>query len=241
MSGGRRRGSTTTNPAARSSTSGSCSAASSWRPFLFCGCLRLRLRGRTATVAATAAVISLLFCAVAYRLLRFVSGCGDGGDGGRRTTFRLSFSSSEKVPSPVVASSVSSGNATTAAASSTTKDAADTAGYGATTTAAAFSLPPPDRVLQRYASMHSNDALLKEEHERQHRQHRQSHRACYSIGYYSCPLQAGNRLHHFLNALAWSVVLNRTLLAQYYTREACLHAGKGVRRRRVRGRRVRRR
>ena len=28
----------------------------------------------------------------------------------------------------------------------------------------------------------------------------------FAVGFYSCPLQAGNRLHHFFNAMIWSIV-----------------------------------
>jgi hypothetical protein len=47
----------------------------------------------------------------------------------------------------------------------------------------------------------------------------------FTIAYYSCPLQAGNRLHHFFNQLLWAVVTNRTLLWKYYDRAACLAFG----------------
>lgn len=43
----------------------------------------------------------------------------------------------------------------------------------------------------------------------------------FSIGFYSCPLQAGNRLHHFFNSLIWSIVTNRTILHRYFNTKAC--------------------
>ncbi|CAJ1949402.1 unnamed protein product [Cylindrotheca closterium] len=43
----------------------------------------------------------------------------------------------------------------------------------------------------------------------------------FSVGFYSCPLQAGNRLHHFFNSLIWSIVTNRTILYRYFDQKAC--------------------
>lgn len=47
----------------------------------------------------------------------------------------------------------------------------------------------------------------------------------FAVGYYSCPLQAGNRLHHFMNSLIWAIVTNRTLLWKYYDKETCRQVG----------------
>eukprot|EP00980_Cylindrotheca_fusiformis_P007886 scaffold1678_cov80-Cylindrotheca_fusiformis.AAC.3 len=44
----------------------------------------------------------------------------------------------------------------------------------------------------------------------------------FAIGYYSCPLQAGNRLHHFFNSLIWSIVTNRTFLYRYFDYPTCM-------------------
>lgn len=48
----------------------------------------------------------------------------------------------------------------------------------------------------------------------------------FAIAYYSCPYQAGNRLHHFMNAVVWSMVTNRTLLWKYYDRDTCRKVGR---------------
>ena len=48
----------------------------------------------------------------------------------------------------------------------------------------------------------------------------------FMIAYYSCPHQAGNRIHHFLNGMFWAMVSNRTLLWHYYDRETCLDIGR---------------
>jgi hypothetical protein len=42
------------------------------------------------------------------------------------------------------------------------------------------------------------------------------------VGYYSCPDEAGNRMHRFLNALLLAMASNRTFLWDYYTKENCL-------------------
>lgn len=76
----------------------------------------------------------------------------------------------------------------------------------------------PIQVLQTYKSQHSDDVLRE---------------ACqfgcdnrmFLVGYYSCPLQAGNRLHHFTNAFIWAIVTNRTLLWKYYDQVTCLALG----------------
>jgi hypothetical protein len=98
-------------------------------------------------------------------------------------------------------------------------------------------LLPPFRVWQDYVAAHSVQALRREWDETRSRltynnnnnstpafsPHRQ-----FTVAYYSCPLQAGNRLHHFFNQLLWAVVTNRTLLWKYYDQASCraLSAGK---------------
>lgn len=80
-----------------------------------------------------------------------------------------------------------------------------------------------------YKSQHSNDRLLEEwEH---HQRTDTSTNRNFTIGFYSCPLQAGNRLHHFANAVLWSVITNRTLLWNYYDEDSCRRVGKGFSRR----------
>jgi hypothetical protein len=41
------------------------------------------------------------------------------------------------------------------------------------------------------------------------------------VGTYSCPLEAGNRLHKFMNSLVWAVLTRRTFLWDYFDQEAC--------------------
>lgn len=51
-------------------------------------------------------------------------------------------------------------------------------------------LPLPIQVMENYKKLHSVRAL-KRNPDLEHRK--------FAIGFYSCPLQAGNRLHHYLN------------------------------------------
>lgn len=50
--------------------------------------------------------------------------------------------------------------------------------------------PRPVRVLERFIQQHSVESLRQNPHHRK-----------YSIVFYSCPLQAGNRLHHYMNGM----------------------------------------
>ena len=85
------------------------------------------------------------------------------------------------------------------------------------------------RLWDEYKSQHSNDRLLEEwEH---HQRTDTTTNRNFTIGFYSCPLQAGNRLHHFANAVLWAVITNRTLLWNYYDQESCRRVGKGFSRR----------
>ena len=47
------------------------------------------------------------------------------------------------------------------------------------------------------------------------------------VGVYSCPQEAGNRLHRFMNALLWSILTNRTLLYRYHTYDSCVEYDEG--------------
>lgn len=72
----------------------------------------------------------------------------------------------------------------------------------------------PLQALERYKAQHSQAIMLSESPaDAVHRR--------YAIGYYSCPFQAGNRLHHFFNAMIWAIVTNRTLLWKYYDAKTC--------------------
>jgi hypothetical protein len=73
----------------------------------------------------------------------------------------------------------------------------------------------PLKVFQQYQKWHSAESLEKSPHNR-----------TFAVGYYSCPLEAGNRLHYFFNGLLWAVVTNRTYLWKYFDRETCLASPK---------------
>lgn len=79
------------------------------------------------------------------------------------------------------------------------------------------SLPLPIQVMEQYKAWHSVDQLLSEQGDDDNRR--------YSIIFYTCPYEAGNRLHQFTSALLWSILTNRTALWRYYDREACMHYG----------------
>ena len=51
-------------------------------------------------------------------------------------------------------------------------------------------LPKPLQILQQYQRWHSREALRNDKDPKRR----------YAVAYYSCPLQAGNRLHHFMNS-----------------------------------------
>jgi hypothetical protein len=72
-------------------------------------------------------------------------------------------------------------------------------------------LPEPLQVFRQYQQWHSVESVRQQPHNR-----------TFAIAYYSCPLQAGNRLHHYFNNLLWAIVTNRTVLWKYYDRETCL-------------------
>ena len=81
----------------------------------------------------------------------------------------------------------------------------------------------PQQILQQYIEWHSNASLT---HDYQQTgvfgidRHTNDERF-FMVGYYSCPMQAGNRLHDFWNSFIVAIVTNRTLLWKYYDPETC--------------------
>jgi hypothetical protein len=73
---------------------------------------------------------------------------------------------------------------------------------------------PPVKAMEQYIQWHSVESL-----------HRQPHNRTFAVAYYSCPLQAGNRLHHFMNDLLFAMATNRTVLWKYWDRESCMQLG----------------
>lgn len=49
-----------------------------------------------------------------------------------------------------------------------------------------LNLPRPLKIMEQYKALHSVDALTKHPHNRK-----------FAVIFYTCPVQAGNRLHHF--------------------------------------------
>jgi hypothetical protein len=90
---------------------------------------------------------------------------------------------------------------------------------------------PVKNLWNKYKEQHSHQVLLQEWDEMEQTlaksntttfSHWSLNSRKFAVGYYSCPLQAGNRLHHFFNSLIWSIVTNRTLLYQYFDFHTCL-------------------
>lgn len=75
-----------------------------------------------------------------------------------------------------------------------------------------------------YVSQHSDQAL-RDEFEQNGLKDSQRK---FAIGFYSCPLQTGNRMHDFTNSLIWAILTNRTLLWKYYDKETCDLAFRGA-------------
>jgi hypothetical protein len=80
--------------------------------------------------------------------------------------------------------------------------------------------PKPEaiQVMEQYIQWHSVDALRRDPA-------RNDGRRKFAVIFYSCPLQAGNRIHHFLTGLYWSIVTNRTVLYKYWDRDTCARYG----------------
>jgi hypothetical protein len=74
--------------------------------------------------------------------------------------------------------------------------------------------PVPIQVMEQYMKWHSVDALRRDPRGRK-----------FSVVFYSCPLQAGNRIHHFTTSVYWSIVTNRTLLFKYWDTDTCYKYG----------------
>ena len=69
---------------------------------------------------------------------------------------------------------------------------------------ALHSLLPPSQVVKQYQQWHSQGSLERAPDNR-----------AFAIGYYSCPREAGGRLHRFFNDLIFAMATNRTLLWKY--------------------------
>lgn len=94
-------------------------------------------------------------------------------------------------------------------------------------------LPVPLQVMERYVKRHSVDALREDyladvadsgagggNHYRRLAERK------YAVVFYSCPVQAGNRFHHYLTGMLWSILTNRTMLYKYWDEPTCLKYGR---------------
>ena len=74
------------------------------------------------------------------------------------------------------------------------------------------------RIWNEYKRQHSVEQLRRELQDNT----ASSNNRTFAIAFYSCPLQAGNRLHHFFNSILWAVITNRTVLWKYYDEDGTL-------------------
>ena len=72
----------------------------------------------------------------------------------------------------------------------------------------------PRRVFEQYKAWHGAHVLRTETRE-------ELSKRKYAVAYYSCPQQAGNRLHAFMNSVLHAIINNRTVLYQYYDTATC--------------------
>jgi hypothetical protein len=75
-------------------------------------------------------------------------------------------------------------------------------------------LSPPQTMLLDFVRRHSADSLRRETPE-------QFRKRKFAIAYYSCPLQLGNQLFHFMNSILWAVITDRTVLYKYMDKRTC--------------------
>ncbi|CAB9500983.1 expressed unknown protein [Seminavis robusta] len=76
-------------------------------------------------------------------------------------------------------------------------------------------LQEPWDIVDQYIEWHSQEAVRQDPFNRS-----------YALAFYSCPLQVGNRWHHFMNSFLWSILTNRTILWQYWDKDTCKKYGK---------------
>lgn len=84
------------------------------------------------------------------------------------------------------------------------------------------------QVMKDYVQQHSQAQLIKEWNGCTFHNETTNWTACpflkdrkFVVGLYSCPQEAGNRLHAFMNALLWAISTNRTFLWRYEDTAAC--------------------
>lgn len=81
-----------------------------------------------------------------------------------------------------------------------------------TSKATVFSNQTPLRFFEEYLLDHSSDILWKEA---------APNNRSFVVAHYACPLEAGNRIHEFLNSMIFAMVLNRTVLWDFYDDNLC--------------------
>jgi hypothetical protein len=82
------------------------------------------------------------------------------------------------------------------------------------------------KIMKTYIALHSKQVLLRERNECASIQDCPAIQARkFIVGRYSCPLEAGNRIHKALNSLIWAVLTNRTFMLDYFDEQACIEEG----------------
>jgi hypothetical protein len=87
-----------------------------------------------------------------------------------------------------------------------------------------FSLVPellPLKIMMKYVTDFSQQQLEKMWRECGNTPCPSLQRVNFIVGTYSCPLEAGNRLHKFMNSLIWAVTTRRFFLWRYFDETAC--------------------
>ena len=77
----------------------------------------------------------------------------------------------------------------------------------------------PQILFDEYKQQHSHESLLRDN------ETNSLHHRSYILGVYTCPYQAGNRLHDFTAAVVAAILTNRTLLWKYYDPDTCSALG----------------
>jgi len=78
----------------------------------------------------------------------------------------------------------------------------------------------PLKILEQYRRWHGVEAIRREQ--QSSGLHSSNNNRTYAVGFYQCPLAAGNRMHEFANSLLWAIVTNRTFLWKYWDDQTCL-------------------
>jgi hypothetical protein len=167
------------------------------------------MKPRTMRSAKVIALYSVLASVVSFSISMSYLLCSDGllsGEGrAEKRNFFLSYMATSEVTSKIAPSIPS--------VPSTSAEVEDLYSYSNSYD----KLNPAQQVWKHYQEWHGQDSLLRNPGENR----------TFVVGYYSCPNQAGNRFHDFLNSLIVAIATNRTFLWKYYDPSTCEMVHKG--------------